>query len=154
MKRLFFVQCNPRGQGRPRFSGNVAYKTSEDKAYEQGIHMAYRAAYPGAEPIHGPCKVVINALYPIPKRTSKRQREQMLEGIMLPIVRPDIDNIYKAVLDALNGVAYDDDKQVVEGEMRKYYGEKPGLLVEIEEVIHGKTETLPVLHGCGCASAG
>lgn len=146
MKRTFFYPCNPRGQGRPRFAGKVAYKSSEDRAYEQGIRMAYVAAYPGRAPLQGACSVTITALYPIPKSASKKMREQMIAGLALPIVRPDIDNVYKAVLDALNGTAFADDKQVVEGLMRKFYGTTPGLLVEIEEVEHGEAETLPILH--------
>jgi Holliday junction resolvase RusA-like endonuclease len=146
MKRTFFYPCNPRGQGRPRFAGKVAYKSSEDRAYEQGIRMAYVSAYPGRAPIQGACSVTITALYPIPKSASKKMREQMIAGLVLPIVRPDIDNVYKAVLDALNGVAFMDDKQVTGGEMHKFYGAVPGLMVEIEEVEHGEAETLPILH--------
>lgn len=75
MKRTFFYPCNPRGQGRPRFAGKVAYKSSEDRAYEQGIRMAYVAAYPGRAPLQGACSVTITALYPIPKSASKKMRE-------------------------------------------------------------------------------
>ena len=46
-----------------------------------------------------------------------------------------MDNILKAVLDALNEVAYEDDKQVVELIGRKYYTESDGFLyVCVEEV--------------------
>ena len=137
MKRTFFYPCNPRGQGRPRFAGKVAYKSSEDRAYEHGIRMAYVAAYPGRAPLQGACSVTMTAIYPIPKSASKKAQAEMLEGIALPIVRPDVDNVFKAVLDALNGTAFSDDKQVVEGLMRKFYGTTPGLMVEIEEVEHG-----------------
>lgn len=34
--------------------------------------------------------------------------------------KPDIDNVLKAVLDALNGVAYKDDSQVVEVRVVKH----------------------------------
>lgn len=147
MKRTFFYPCNPRGQGRPRFANGIAYKASEDRAYEKGIRMAYVAVYPGRTPIQGACTIKLTAIYPIPARASKKMREQMIAGLALPIVRPDIDNVYKAVLDALNGVAFMDDKQVTGGEMHKFYGAVPGLMVEIEEVEDGQAETLPILHG-------
>jgi Holliday junction resolvase RusA-like endonuclease len=43
----------------------------------------------------------------------------------LPMKKPDCDNIVKIILDALNGVAYTDDKQVVDVRCRKCYA-KPG----------------------------
>ena len=45
----------------------------------------------------------------------------MLAGDLLPCKKPDIDNIAKAVLDALNGVAYGDDNQVTALEVSKHY---------------------------------
>lgn len=51
----------------------------------------------------------------------------MLNGELLPAKKPDIDNIVKAVLDALNEVAYRDDTQVVELQVRKQYSERPRL---------------------------
>ncbi len=131
MTRTFFYPCRPRGQGRPRFAGKVAYKSSEDRAYEQGIRMAYVAVYPGHHPISGPFGITITAVYPIPKNESKRRRTQMIEGNVLPICRPDVDNILKAVLDALNGTAYTDDKNATESAIKKVYGVTPGLLVTI-----------------------
>lgn len=131
MNRIFFYPCRPRGQGRPRFSGKVAYKSGEDKAYEQGIRMAYFAAYPGYHPIGDPVAVDVTAIYPIPDSASKARKSLMLEGAVLPISRPDVDNILKSVLDALNGAAYTDDKNAVECRIRKVYGNTPGLLVTI-----------------------
>ncbi len=51
----------------------------------------------------------------------------------LPCVKPDLDNLVKLVLDALNGVAWTDDSQVVELHTSKVYGQ-PGIILEIEEV--------------------
>ena len=48
---------------------------------------------------------------------------------------PDIDNVLKAVMDALNGVAYEDDKQVVEVICRKWYSQSTGFLkISVREV--------------------
>lgn len=58
----------------------------------------------------------------------------MLDGKILPAKKPDIDNVVKAVLDALNGVAYRDDTQVVELHVRKSYSEKPRVEVSIEKI--------------------
>ena len=45
----------------------------------------------------------------------------------------DVDNHLKSVLDALNGICYEDDAQVVEVTGTKSYGE-PRVLIEVEEV--------------------
>ena len=58
----------------------------------------------------------------------------MLNGELLPAKKPDIDNIAKTVLDALNSVAYRDDTQVVELQLRKQYSEKPRVEIYMEEL--------------------
>ena len=122
---------NPRGQERPRFGGR-AYKTAEAKAYENGIAIAYRLAVRNMKPLEGPLSVNILAGYPIPASATKAQRAAMLRGEQLPTKKPDIDNVVKAILDALNGEAWADDKQVVSVTAKKVYAEHPGLIVEIE----------------------
>jgi len=57
----------------------------------------------------------------------------MTNRVLLPIKIPDTDNIIKIVADALNGVAYRDDAQIVRVEASKFYGEKPRLFIRIEE---------------------
>lgn len=133
--RSFFWAGIPRGQGRPRFNRmGGAYKSSEDRAYEKSICMAYWAKYTGAKPMDGPLVLRIKAYFPIPQSKSKREKALMLEGKIKPTCRPDVDNIVKAVLDALNGVAFPDDKAVTWLIGEKIYGEKPGIYVEIDGV--------------------
>ena len=67
-------------------------------------------------------------------RTSQLYMEAMLKGELLPAKKPDIDNIAKVVLDALNSVAYRDDTQVVELQLRKQYSEKPRVEICMEEL--------------------
>ena len=81
-----------------------------------------------------PLKVTIIAYYPIVKSTSKKKKQQMLEDLMFPTKKPDIDNIAKSILDALNKLAYRDDTQVVTLHMEKHYAENPRVEVEIEEI--------------------
>ena len=47
----------------------------------------------------------------------------MINGDILPTKKPDADNILKIIADALNGIAYADDKQVVTAEVQKLYAE-------------------------------
>lgn len=56
--------------------------------------------------------VAINAIFEIPKSTSKKNRQKMESGELLPCKKPDVDNIAKVICDALNKVAYGDDTQI------------------------------------------
>lgn len=131
--RTFFWTGQPRGQGRPRFNRmGVAYKTSEDKAYERALCMAYWQKYTGAPMLEGPLTLMVKAIFPIPQSKSKREKALMLSGEIKPTVKPDIDNVIKAVLDALNGVAFPDDKAVTWLIGEKVYGETPGIEIKIK----------------------
>lgn len=71
------------------------------------------AAYKG-EKHKGAVKVTVHIYKALPASKPKRvERERNL-------TKPDIDNVLKAVLDGLNGVAYEDDTQVVEVSVTKH----------------------------------
>jgi Holliday junction resolvase RusA-like endonuclease len=133
--RSFFWAGQPRGQGRPRFNRQIgAYKSSEDKAYERALCMAYWEKHSGKRPLEGPLTIKITAVFPIPKSKPKREQELMRSGEIKPTCKPDMDNIQKSVLDALNKVAFPDDKAVTWLIGKKVYGDVPGIHVEIDGV--------------------
>ena len=77
--------------------------------------------------------VVIEAVFPIPKSWPRAKKAEALAG-KLPPGKPDIDNILKVVLDGLNGIAYEDDKQVTMTQCKKVYAATnslPGLRVYV-----------------------
>ena len=57
----------------------------------------------------------------------------MLENRISPTKKPDIDNITKVVLDALNKFAYKDDTQITEITAVKKYASTPKVKIKIEE---------------------
>ena len=102
----FRVYDEVRGKPRPRVNRNGKVWTPEKfKDNEEKIAEAYIEA--GGRKLEGPVCVSVRTFRALPKKRPKRilSEEDMF--------KPDIDNILKQVLDALNGVAYDDDKQVV-----------------------------------------
>lgn len=105
----FYVNGKPTGKARPRFtkSGHT-YTPAATKTYEAQVAKAYREAA-GDLYFHAPIFVRIEANYAIPKTWSKAKQE---EAYKLTPGKPDADNIAKIILDALNGVAYDDDVEV------------------------------------------
>lgn len=46
---------------------------------------------------------------------------------------PDIDNLQKSLLDALNGIVWDDDAKITHIEAWKFYSEKPRTEIEVNE---------------------
>ena len=138
MKAQFTVLGEPRGKGRPRFSKVGPYvrpHTPEDTAsYENLIQVEFRRQCGDVFwEAKTPVKIIIIALYGVPASTSKKKRAEMLDRIVRPTKKPDADNLVKVVMDALNHVAWYDDAQVVDIDVRKYYGEQPLIKIVIED---------------------
>ena len=128
----FVVPGIPRGKGRPRFSmrGGFgrAYTDSKTRSYEAEVkEFALKA---GAKIRTEPCRMVITAVFPIPKSYSKKKKAAALSNSLRYTKKPDTDNLSK-IKDALNQIAFEDDSQVYREEVTKQYGEKPELIVEI-----------------------
>lgn len=121
----FQVLGKPVGKGRPRFStvnGYVRpYTPTKTVEFENLVRIAWMNA--GFEKMDGMLSIGIDAYFPIPTSYSKK-KQAALEGADYD-KKPDVDNICKSVLDALNGIAYDDDKQVVSVVIRKMYSATP-----------------------------
>lgn len=133
-KRIrFFVDGEPVGKGRPRFVKSGRTFTPKKTAdYEDLVRAKYRAVANDFMFDDVALGVRITAFYGVPKSVSQRKKEKMLGTRVTK--RPDADNISKACLDALNGVAYRDDSLVAELEVLKLYADRGCVMVEIEEL--------------------
>jgi Holliday junction resolvase RusA-like endonuclease len=134
-ERFFIVPGEPTGKGRPRFmrSGH-AYTPSKTAAYESLVRASYSLRCKG-EPVEKgvPLVATIECIFSIPKSASKKRKQAMLCGLELPCKVPDTDNLAKAVLDALNGIAYHDDSQITTLHVIKRYGLDPCVKVWISK---------------------
>lgn len=124
----------PMGKQRPKFnrwtkSAHTPEKTLNYETYVKELYVTKRLPM-----LSGYIGVEITAFYLIPKSTSQKKKQQMLKNELLPDKKPDIDNIAKIICDALNGIAYADDKQVVHLTINKYYSEQPKVVVQLEEI--------------------
>ena len=132
----FFVPGKPQGKGRPRFSRNVVYTPKETLKYEKLIASCFTGNM-----LQGPLFVDITAFFSIPKSYTKTQKKAIEDGILTPTKKPDADNIGKVVMDALNGIAYEDDKQVIDLRISKIYSaSQEGLEIIIGEA-YGQDQT-------------
>ena len=135
MTFTFEIVGEPQGKGRPRFStrgGFVKTYTPEKTAsYENFVKLCYLNKYKGQK-LDGEIIAEIIAYFSIPKSFSKKKRLEAIEGKIKPTKKPDTDNIAKTILDSLNGIAFEDDKQVVALLVNKLYGEEAKVIVTLK----------------------
>lgn len=134
MKQIVFeIPGEVVGKGRPRFTnGGHAYTPERTRLYERTVRRAYKQA--GGEIFDAPVHIDIEAVSGVQKSASKSARIRRLAGEELSIRKPDLDNVEKIVLDALNGLAYSDDVSVVSvRKIKGRYEEEPRLIVRVRE---------------------
>ena len=132
--RMFVVFGEVRGKMRPKassFGGHAkVYTPSKQIEYENWVRLCYQEAYPDAKPMEGPIRARISVWMRVPKSASKKKREAMLAGDIKPTKKPDLDNCIKQ-LDALNGVAFVDDSQIVGITASKRYAETDSMSITL-----------------------
>ena len=137
MQIHFQVEGDPKGKGRPRFSRvgsfTKVYTDKQTLTYEALIATFAKQAMGGTEPLKTPLSVFLYVRLPIPQSYSKKRREACLNGSELPCKKPDIDNIAKTYLDAMNGIIFVDDTQVIDLHVKKLYAAEAGVDVMVME---------------------
>ena len=56
-----------------------------------------------------------------PSSWSKKRQDLAANAYLLPTTRPDTDNYIKLVTDAMNGIVYEDDNQIIAIQAAKFY---------------------------------
>lgn len=132
----FVVPGAPVGKGRPRATRrgkHIQLYTPEETAnYESLVALAASQAMAGRGLYAGPVVLQLDIHMAVPKSWSKKAKAAALADIAPPMKKPDSDNVIKAICDALNGVVWVDDVQVVDSITRKRYRETPGVHVQVE----------------------
>lgn len=138
MIKQFTVFTEPRGKDRPRFArrgGHIlTYPTKKTVEHERQIKLAYKRQCSGYYESGIPLEIEMLFFMKPPKSIPKKRLNKILNGEELPCKKPDVDNQVKAVLDALNGVAYFDDKQVIKISAIKRYAETERIEITIKEI--------------------
>jgi Holliday junction resolvase RusA-like endonuclease len=124
-------------QGRPRFttiSGQArAYDPAKSKNYKAYVKLLAQEAIArqGWKYTELPISIKITCSLAIPTSKSKKFKGAALIGKVFPTKKPDVDNLFKTITDALSGIAYKDDKQIITAIVSKFYGEEPHVRVQI-----------------------
>lgn len=131
----FIIDGEPKGKARPRVTKTHTYTPQSTAEYEKLVALSYQNEAKGKTFGDKPIYLNINAFFSIPKRTSRKNRELMMKNKIYATKKPDADNIIKIIADALNGVAYNDDKQIIMCSCGKYYTDgEPFVCVYIQEI--------------------
>ena len=135
----FTVPGEPKGKGRPRFSRvgkfTKTYTDAKTKMYEEKIASAARLHIYPNEPLETPLSITLILHVGVPKSYSKKRTTDCLTGKEWPTKKPDLDNVAKAFLDAMNGIVYKDDVQVIRLYVSKTYSIDPHVLITVHEVL-------------------
>lgn len=133
----FTIPGEPCGKARPRVvrHGGISTTYTPEKTanYESYVKLEFQRQC-GVPFMLGPLSMEIIAHFGVPASTSKKKTAAMLTGLVHPTKKPDCDNIIKIICDALNGLAYKDDAQIVHVSIRKKYAAIPHVDVSITEV--------------------
>lgn len=132
----FFVPGKPVGKGRPRI-GRVGqharmFTPAATVSYENLVRMMAHQAMEGLNMLEGPCLLVMKISCQIPASWPKKKQMDAAAGVTYPTTKPDIDNVVKAICDALNGVVWKDDVQVCTIACSKVYSVTPGVDVTVK----------------------
>ena len=130
----FEVPGEPVAQGRPKFTriGNHvrAYDPEKSRLYKSLVRDAAAKVMPET-PLECAVSLMVMAYRSIPRSWSKKKQESARRGEIMPTTKPDIDNVVKAIKDALTGVIWRDDSKVVSLFAEKSYSVKPRIWVQI-----------------------
>lgn len=145
MKLKFVVLGEPAGKGRPRFTTAgpyvKTYTPEKTVNYENLVKLEYQRQCKGSRFADGDAiDLRITAYYSIPKSASKKKRLLMLCHAIRPMKKPDNDNVVKVIQDALNLVAFHDDVQIVDCQLRKFYSDRPRVEVTLQNAWLGTPE--------------
>jgi Holliday junction resolvase RusA-like endonuclease len=134
----FTVWGEPTAKGRPRFSfrGKIARAYTPAKTAQAENNLRAQAMpHRPVQPLEAPLLVAIRVFRPVPKSMSKKRTDLAEKGHIRPVTKPDIDNYQKLIYDALNGIFWRDDSQIVESRTTKFYSTTPRVEIEILEII-------------------
>lgn len=128
----------PMSQSRPRFNSysKRAYEKVDITNYKKRV--GYTAKQVIKKPIEKGIALKIDVVFYMqtPKSVSniKKNAVNLRNEVIRVTKKPDIDNLLKAILDGLNGIAFDDDNQITDVTMKKRYSLTPRIEIDITEV--------------------
>lgn len=128
----FTVPGEPKGKGRPRAVPDIIWKDGQPEAFvrmvtpretrtaEKVVRDAFQKAHPNHKLWTGAVQINFTAVFETPKSFNRALKDAAARGELYATKKPDKDNIEKLIVDALNGIAWADDAQVMGGGIKRY----------------------------------
>lgn len=133
----FIFEIEPVSQSRPRASsrgGRVRlYDHPKVKQFKAVLHNLVTERYKNP-PLTGALSVSMLFYRPVQKSLSNIERQRRLSNEHKAVVKPDTDNYIKSTLDAMNGVLWEDDSQIVKLTAEKRYGERGKIIITVTQL--------------------
>lgn len=143
----FFVAGRPAAQGSKRHvgGGRMVESSRQVGPWRGAVRQVAIEAMSGQPPRTGPLEVYLRFIMPRPKSHLRKGKAQTDGWRLLPFAprkhtsKPDVDKLVRAILDALTGVCWSDDAQVVAVHGEKGYAYRvaptPGVYVLIRPAV-------------------
>jgi len=133
------IPMEPVAKGRPRLGRGHTYTPQKTVDAEEFIQTVFLEKYPRSSPLLGVntaihLEVVFHKTFP--KSMSKSARKTAWATS-----RPDLDNYIKLLTDALNGLAWGDDSQIVSMYIAKKYADAPLIELKAKTINHLRSQT-------------
>lgn len=123
------IPGTPIAKGRPRYTRQGhCYTPKKTLEAEQFVQLMAQTQI-GGKQLSGSVAIELLAVCPVPASWAKKEQTAAKTGEIRPATKPDFDNLLKLYCDALNGLLWNDDKQIVDGRCIKCYGEKPAVII-------------------------
>ena len=124
----FTIPGPPVAKGRPRFTvraGRAIIFTPEKiRSWDNAAKLIIWRGMGGKQPLEGPVSVEFRLCMPKPKKLKRKHHT----------IKPDIDNLIKSGFDAMNGIVFIDDAQVVMLVARKEYSDDPCVMINVSKM--------------------
>ena len=130
MLLTFTVPGKPKAKQRARTTRSGTFTPKPTVLYENHVKACFTSEYPLWTPVHSDIRLDVTAFWPVPKGKQKAWGDGSCETLRHNIT-PDWDNIGKIISDALNNIAWVDDKQITDCTIRKRYSPRPRLDIQI-----------------------
>lgn len=127
----FEVEGAPVPWARHKGSGKRGHTAPRQAGYRELVIVRARLAMAGRPIYTGALEIRACFFMPMPPKWTAIEQTEGEAGRRLPTDRPDLDNLLKGVKDALNGVVYVDDSQVVSSHAHKRYSREPAAMVSL-----------------------
>ena len=124
---IFTVLGTPRPQGSKRHVGRGIMVESSKylKPWRQEVSQTALSLCKPMFPAHTPVEITLNFYFTKPKSAKRAAMT----------TRPDLSKLLRAVEDALTGILFYDDSQIIESHMRKHYGGPERCVIEVRQAI-------------------